>query len=134
MKIVRNKYIPFGKFDAMNILGILFVKEGVELKDDIINHEAIHTAQQYEIMTASALVALLISNIFSTWWYLLIAIAMPILLYVLAWLIEVSLPPYTSAYWDSPFEREAHLNRHNPMYLATRTFFAWTGYILKKRK
>lgn len=134
MKIVRNKYLPVGKFDAMNILGFLFVKEDVELTPTTIRHEAIHTAQQYEIMTASALLALIVSNIFASWWYALIAILMPIALYVLAWLVEVTLPPYTSAYKDSPFEREAYYNQHNPEYLAARTFFAWTGYVLKKRK
>lgn len=134
MKIVRNKYLPVGKFGAMNILDILFVKEDVEVTPTIIRHEAIHTAQQYEIMTASALLALIVSNIFASWWYALIAILMPIALYVLAWLVELILPPYTSAYKDSPFEREAYYNQHNPEYLATRPLCAWTGYVLKNRK
>ena len=132
MKIVRNKYIPFGKFDAMNILGFLFVKEDTILDDEIINHEAIHTAQQHEIMTASALVALAMSNIFSSWWYLLVAIAMPIAIYLLAWFVELLLPPYNSAYKDSPFEREAYFNQHDPMYLAKRPIGATLKYVLKR--
>ena len=134
MKIIRSKYIPLGKFDAMNILGLFFVKEGVELNPTIIRHEAIHTAQQYEIICISALLALLVSNIFASWWYLLIIVLMPIALYALAWLVELILPPYTSAYKDSPFEREAYYNQHNPEYLATRPLCAWTGYVLKNRK
>lgn len=134
MKIVRNKYIPFGKFDAMNILGFLFVKEDTKLDDELINHEAIHTAQQYEIMTASALVAMALSNLYASWWYLLIVIAMPIAIYLLAWLVELALPPYDSAYKDSPFEREAYLNQHDPMYLAKRPIGATLKYVLKKRK
>lgn len=133
MKIIRNKYIPFGTFDAMNILGFLFVKEDTLLDDELINHEAIHTVQQYEIMTASALVALVMSNIFASWWYLLIVIAMPIAIYLLAWLIELVLPPYDSAYKDSPFEREAYLNQHDPMYLAKRPIGATLKYVLKNR-
>lgn len=133
MKIIRNKHIPVGDFDCMNILGFLFVREEVELNDEIIRHEAIHTVQQYEILALSALVALIASNIYASWWYLLIVIAMPIAIYVLAWLIELALPPYDSAYRDSPFEREAYLNQHNPEYLATRPIGATVKYILKRR-
>lgn len=58
---------------------------------------------------------------------------MPILLYVLAWFVELVLPPYNSAYKDSPFEREAYLNQNNPEYLANRPLFAVVKYILKNR-
>ena len=134
MKIIRNKHIPFGKFGVMNILGLLFVKEDAVLTDEIIRHEATHTVQQYELLTASALLALFVSNIYASWWYLLITIAMPIAVYILAWLIELVLPPYDSAYKDSPFEREAYANQHDPMYLAKRPYFAVFKYILKTRK
>lgn len=133
MKIVRNKFIPFGKFDAMNILGFLFVKEDTILNDSLIRHEAIHTVQQYEILALSALVALVVSNLYASWWYLLIVVVMPIAIYLLAWFIEAILPPYDSAYKDSPFEREAYLNQRNPMYLATRPIGATLKYVLKKR-
>ena len=132
MKIIRNKYMPFGKFGCMNILGLLFVREEVELTDKAIHHEAIHTVQQYEILTASALAALVVSNIYASWLYLLIVIAMPILLYALAWIVALVLPPYDRAYKDSPFEREAYTNEHNSLYLATRPLFAWVKYINMK--
>lgn len=134
MKIIRNKYVPVGNFTCMNILGFLFVREGVELSESVLNHEAIHTEQQKEILCVSALVALVASNLYVSWWYLLIVIAMPIAIYLLAWFIEVALPPYDSAYKDSPFEREAYLNQHDPMYLAKRPMFAWVNHILKNRK
>lgn len=134
MKIIENDYIPIGKFDVMNILGFLFVRKGTELTDTIIRHEATHTVQQYEIMCASALVALIASNIYASWWYLLIAIAMPIAVYVLAWLVELALPPYDTAYRDSPFEREAYMNQNDPMYLPKRPLFAVWRYVLKKRR
>lgn len=133
MRIIRNKYLPFGKFGCLNILGLLFVREEVEMTGKAINHEAIHTEQQYEILTASALVALVASNLYASWWYLLIVVVMPIAIYLLAWFIEAILPPYDSAYKDSPFEREAYLNQHNPMYLATRPIGATLKYVLKKR-
>ena len=132
MKIIRNKYIPFGKFDAMNILGFLFVKENTKLDDELINHEAIHTVQQYEILALSALVALVASNLYASWWYLLIVVVMPIAIYLLAWVVELVLPPYDSAYKDSPFEREAYLNQHDPMYLAKRPIGATLKYVLKR--
>lgn len=133
MKIIRNKIVPFGDFDVMNILGLLFVREEVVLDDEIINHEAIHTVQQYEILTVSALVALVLSNIYASWWYLLVVLAMPIAIYILAWFVELISPPYDSAYKDSPFEREAYANESNPMYLAKRPLFAIWKYVLKKR-
>lgn len=133
MKIIRNKFIPFGYFTAMNILGLLFVKERTPLLERDIRHEAIHSAQQYEILAASALVSLVLSCIYASWWYLLITIAMPILLYIVAWLIELVLPPYKTAYKDSPFEREAYMNEGDPEYLANRPLFAWVKYFIKDR-
>ena len=134
MKIIRNKYLPVGNFGCMNILGFLFVREEVELTDTIINHEAIHSVQQNEIMTTSALVALVVSNIYTSWWYLLAIVAMPIIVYVVAWVVELVLPPYNSAYKDSPFEREAYANEDACWYLANRRPFAWVRHILRNRK
>lgn len=134
MRIIKNGFIPFGRFYGLNILGFLFVKKDAELTDKHLTHEAIHTAQQYEILTASALLALVLSNLFASWWYLLVAVVMPIALYVLAWLVEVVLPPYGSAYKDSPFEREAYANEADTIYLATRKPFAWVKHFVKTRK
>lgn len=134
MKIIKTKYIPVGNFTVMNLLGLLFVKSDFNLTDQIINHEAIHTAQQYEIMTLSALVALLLCKVWASWWYLLIVVAMPFILYVLAWLIALALPPYDSAYIDSPFEREAYFNQNKDNYLVTRPLFAWVKCIFKQRE
>ena len=134
MKIIRNKFIPFKGFGAMNILGLLFVREGVELTGTTMRHEAIHSLQQYEILAASSLLALALSNLLASWWYLLVVAIMPIALYVLAWIIELALPPYDSAYRDSPFEREAYDNQDDPNYLTTRTLFAWVGYFMKKNE
>lgn len=134
MKIIRNKYLPFGMFDAMNILGFLFVREYTILNDSLIRHEAIHTAQQYEIMTLSSFVALVLCNVWASWWYLLIVVVMPIAIYLLAWVVELALPPYDSAYKDSPFEREAYRNQYDPEYLAKRPLFAWVSHTLINRK
>ena len=131
--IIRNKHIPFKGFAVMNILGFLFVREEVEMTAEILNHEAIHTRQQYEIMVASAILFLWVVNTYSWLCYLLIIFAMPMVLYALAWLVALVLPPYNSAYKDSPFEREAYANQHYPKYLDSRPYFAWVRYILKER-
>lgn len=133
MVIIKNKFLPFGKFGAMNILGFLFIKGDKDPMTRTIHHEAIHSAQQYEILGASALISLVLSCIYTSWWYLLITIAMPILLYIVAWLIEFALPPYETAYKDSPFEREAYMNDKDPEYLANRPLFAWVKYFVKDR-
>ena len=132
MKIIRNKFIPFKGFGAMNILGLLFVRNDFEPSERTMRHEAIHSKQQYEILTSAALLALALSNLFASWWYLLAVVVMPIALYVLAWIIELVLPPYNSAYRDSPFEREAYDNQDNVSYLVVRPPFAWVFYFLKK--
>lgn len=118
----------------MNILGLVFSRIQKEaISNRSIRHEAIHTAQQYEILALSALIALVLSNVYSSWWYIVIVVTMPIAIYILAWLIELALPPYNRAYKDSPFEREAYANQYDEEYLATRKLFAWLKYILWNR-
>ncbi len=48
----------------------------------------------------------------------------PLLLYVLVWIVEILLPPYDQAYYDTCFEREAKINRGNPDYKPT-FFSVW---------
>jgi cytochrome c biogenesis protein ResB len=133
MKIIPNKFIPFKGFGAMNILGLVFTRKNAdEITITTKRHEQIHTMQQYEILGASALISLVLCNIWASWWYLLVTIVLPIALYVLVWFIELALPPYNSAYKDSPFEREAFANQHDLDYLVTRPLFAWVKYFLKR--
>lgn len=118
----------------MNILGLVFTRKQVEeITIKTKRHEQIHTIQQYEIFGAAALISLVLCNIWASWWYLLGVIALPLALYVLAWLIELALPPYDSAYKDSPFEREAYANDTNSDYFVTRPLFAWIKYWIPLR-
>jgi hypothetical protein len=55
MKIVYNRFIPFGRFTALTVLVWLFVKEGVALTARLLNHEKIHMRQQLEIVTVCLL-------------------------------------------------------------------------------
>jgi cytochrome c biogenesis protein ResB len=132
MLIIRNNFLPFKGFVMLNILGVVFVRGDAEVTSWRARHEAIHTAQQYEIMTLSALVALVLCQVWASWWYLLIVVVMPFALYLLAWLIALALPPYDRAYHDTPFEREAYANEFNSDYLTYRKLFAWVRYLKLK--
>lgn len=131
MRIISNKLIPLKNFTAINILGVIFTRlPAGALSCRVKRHEAIHTAQQYEILCLSALISLVLCNIFASWWYLLASVLMPLAIYLLAWIVELLLPPYATAYKDSPFEREAYANDHDSDYLVRRRLFAWVGYIM----
>lgn len=97
MKIVYNRFIPFGRFTALTVLVWLFVKEGVALTARLLNHEKIHMRQQLEIVAVCLLGALAAHFLFgvSAWW-LLAAVPAPLLIYGLSVAIEVLLPPYTA--------------------------------------
>ena len=128
MIVIRNNIFPLGTFRAMNILGVLFVREGVILSTSLLRHEKIHSAQQYEILTLATFVALALCNIWASWWYMFAVVALPIAIYALAWVVALLLPPYDRAYRDTPFEREAYVNQYTPDYLTTRIPFAWLKY------
>jgi hypothetical protein len=153
MKIITNKIIPFNGFGAMNILGLIFTrKQASEITLRTKRHEQVHTYQQYEILGVSALVSLVLCNIFTSWWYLLGVVAIPFLLYLVGFIFEMVVPPYHNAkllweekkfvewakkiwmdaYSDNCFEREAYMNDQDRNYLATRSLFAWVGYIIPK--
>lgn len=105
--IIHNRFIPFRKFDAVNILGIIFVRRGVKLDDTMINHERIHTSQQREML-----------YVFFFLWY------------IIEWLVRLAI--YRSAmkaYRAISFEQEAYHHMRNLTYLSRRKHFAWRRYL-----
>ena len=50
MEIVRNNIIPFKGYKAVNLFGILFVRDDAVIGSVDINHESIHTAQMKEML------------------------------------------------------------------------------------
>lgn len=44
MKIIYNNVIPFKGFKAINLFGIVFVKNECKMNNIDINHEKIHSA------------------------------------------------------------------------------------------
>lgn len=101
-RIVYNKYVPFGKFLAINIFGVIFVKgrPGV-LTSRVIRHERIHTAQMRELGYLP--------------FYLL---------YGLEWLVRLPVAGPMGAYRKLSFEREAYDHEGDAGYPASRRRWA----------
>ena len=114
MKIIVNKLIPFKGFIAINLFGILFVRE--EYKNDVtkevINHESIHTEQMKEML-----------YIFFYIWYGIEWIIKLIIIFILK--------TNKNAYRNISFENEAYYNDQDFNYLSKRKHYAWIKYIFK---
>ncbi len=104
MKIVRTSILPFKGYNAINLLGVLFVHHGVYLSDELMNHERIHSAQQRELLFV--------------FFYLS---------YLVEWLVR--LPMRGNAYRNISFEREAYANQRDLNYLRRRQPYAWRHYM-----
>ena len=104
MKIIRNKYIPFQGYKAINLFGILFVRAGVEISDRLIRHEAIHTAQMKEMLYIG----------FYIW-------------YIFEWLIRLFMKG--NAYRNISFEKEAYKHQNELDYDKLRNRFEWLKHI-----
>lgn len=98
MKIIRNSFIPFPGFAAINLFGVLFVRNDVKISERLCNHEKIHTAQMKEL-----------GYIF---FYII---------YVLEWLVRLFLPG--NAYRNISFEKEAYFYESANNYLNWREHF-----------
>lgn len=107
MKIIKNKYIPFGHYETINIFGILFTKG--ELNKYEINHEQIHTEQMKEML-----------YIFFYIWY--------ILEYLIIKLFNF-FKTQSEQYHEISFEEEAYNNSYDLDYLQNRKRFAWIKYL-----
>lgn len=105
MKIIYNKLIPFHKFLAINLFGILFVRNKVILNDEILNHELIHSAQMKELLYLGFYI-----------------------LYIFEWFIKLFVYGKNS-YQNISFEREAHIHDENLNYLQKRNRYAWIKYL-----
>lgn len=104
MKVVKNKFIPFGnRFAAINLFGIFFVKERAHISDTLINHESIHTAQMRELLWIPFYV-----------------------IYLLEWLLRLLQfnGDLYKAYSHISFEKEAYANDSDLNYLKSRRHFA----------
>lgn len=106
MKIIYNNIIPFGRYLAINLFGILFVRKDKKhlLDDTVINHEQIHTAQMKELLYIGFYI-----------------------IYLLEWLYKAIIKfPFNwhLAYRDISFEKEAFMFEPYEDYLEYRTHYS----------
>lgn len=104
MKIIYNNFIPFKGFAAINLFGVLFVREGVKITEEMINHKKIHTAQMKEML-----------YIFFYLWY------------VIEWVIRLF--KKGDACRNISFEKEAYINEDYLNYLKERQPYTWFWYL-----
>ena len=104
MKVIYNKYFPFGNFFATNIFGIIFCRSDKGRMSEVDqNHEYIHTLQQRELLFVGFLL-----------WY------------SIEWLWRyVKCCNLMKSYHDLYFEREAYLMEGDLDYRHHRKHFAW---------
>lgn len=104
MKVIRNRLIPFNGFNAINLFGVLFVREYSKLDGQTINHEHIHTAQMIELLVIPFYI-----------------------IYFMEWSYRVLLTKdrfSKKAYYHISFEQEAFRNQQNKQYLKQRKAYA----------
>lgn len=115
MKVVWSKIIPIKGFAAVNIFGVVFVREEAQTYFDydpnsytrMINHEGIHTKQMQELLFMP----------FYVW-------------YLLEWVVRlVMYRDMRKAYRNISFEREAYANQYNWDYNKERKRYAFIQYI-----
>lgn len=103
MKIVYNSLIPFKGFIAINMFGVLFVRNEYKEKitPTVINHEQIHTAQMKELLYVFFYIIYIFEYIVNLFRYM----------------------TPDEAYRNISFEREAYGNQSNMEYLLNRKPF-----------
>lgn len=133
MIIIKNNFIPFGRYTTMNLYGLLFTKRN-NLKDDVINHEGIHSVQILELAIVGILFTLLLIFIFKiSYWYLLFGGSLFYIWYLIEYIfVRLFHKKQNDGYHDISLEEEAYNNEDNMNYLNNRKLFAWFKYIKPK--
>ena len=111
MKVIYNKYFPFGSFLATNIFGLIFCRSDKgRLSEVDKNHEYIHTLQQREMLFVG----------FMLW-------------YSIEWLWRyLKCRNWMKAYRELYFEREAYQMEYDLEYRHHRKHFNWWYLYVEK--
>lgn len=133
---VYCKFLPFKGYLYMTILWWLIIR--TEYKDKITEtverHEIIHSYQQITLFIVGLLVSIILSLTTNySWWCLLLTPIIPLIAYVISWIIEIILPPYNRAYKDICFEGEARALESDPDYKKKLFPFSFLKYIPNKK-
>ena len=110
MRIIYNRFFPFGSFWAINLFGYVFCRvDKGRLPEAAKNHEFIHSLQQREMLFIG----------FYVW-------------YVIEWLFHlIRLRNFMKAYYALSFEREAYAMQEDLNYKYKRKKFASFRLMLK---
>mgnify|MGYP000944867813 FL=1 len=131
MIIIRNKFIPFPGFKALNFLGILFVRGNAKITERTLYHERIHSRQIIEVIALSML-PLSVYLHFGGKWFIgaLFSLFSYYIWYVIEWVIHLMMGKGKhEAYRSICFENEAYSNDTNFEYLKNRNLFNFFDYI-----
>jgi hypothetical protein len=120
----------------MTLLWWLVIR--TEYKDKITptveRHESCHSYQQVVLLIFSLIVSIILSLTTNySWWCLLLTPIIPLIAYVISWIIEIILPPYNRAYKDICFEGEARALESDPDYKKKLFPFSFLKYIPNKK-
>ena len=120
----------------MTLLWWLIIR--TEYKDKITSiverHESIHSYQQVVLFLFSLIVSIILSLTTNySWWCLLLTPIIPLIAYVISWIIEIILPPYNRAYKDICFEGEARALESDEDYKKKLFPFSFLKYIPNKK-
>lgn len=104
MIVIYNRYIPTREYWALNLFGLIFVREDYGKLDPVmLNHEYIHTLQQREMLWIP----------FYVW-------------YLVEWFCHLlRFRDSKKAYRAIHFEREAYDNARDKDYVRRRKHYAW---------
>ncbi len=133
---VYCKFLPFKGYLCMTLLWWLVIR--TEYKDKITptveRHESCHSYQQVVLLIFSLIVSIILSLTTNySWWCLLLTPIIPLIAYVISWIIEIILPPYNRAYKDICFEGEARALESDPDYKKKLFPFSFLKYIPNKK-
>lgn len=136
MKKVYCKFLPFKGYLCMTILWWLIIR--TEYKDKITptveRHESVHSYQQVVLFLFSLIVSIILSLTTNySWWCLLLTPIIPLIAYVISWIIEIILPPYNRAYKDTCFEGEARTLESDKDFRKKLFPFSFLKYIPNKK-
>lgn len=107
MKVIKNRFIPFPGFLAMNFFGILLVRSEWQITEVGFRHERIHTLQMKEML-----------YVFFYLWYLT------------EWLFRlIQYRNLKKAYRNISFEREAYMHQTDLNYESSRKIFSSLKYL-----
>lgn len=128
LPIKYNKWIPFKRFFAMCLFGIIYIRDfnkDRKVHKSTLNHEGIHLCQIEDF----------VPNKNGKKWKTILGGCIFYILYFIEWLIKLVISGFTlgkvKAYRSVSFEQEAYNNQYYYTYQKNRKRFAWFKYVFK---